>query len=132
MSLKGRQATHYISDEYEDIEMIVTKVMQIKSVLVAMRGMTEMKDIARAEEVIVGLTAHLEMELDIERTKSKKVLDYCKGKTTTPWAAKVVSILIDCEYKDSEAKLKEMQRRSNESIQTGDGHDTKNQMEQDS
>lgn len=113
--------------------MIATKVMQIKSVLMAMRGMQELKEIKRAEEVIVGLTAQLEMDLDIERTKSKKVLDYCKGKTTTPWAAKVVSILIDCEYKDSEAKLKEMQRRtSDEPLQTGDGYDTENQMEQNS
>jgi hypothetical protein len=56
------------------------------------------------------------MEISDLEDKYKKILEYCKGHTSEMWAASIVGILLDCDFRDSENYLMEyLQQR----IKTG-------------
>lgn len=37
--------------------------------------------------------------------KIKEILEYCKTHTDKMWAAYIISILLDCDFRDSSSKL---------------------------
>ena len=39
--------------------------------------------------------------------KEKEILEYCKGHTHEMWAAVIVGIILECDFRDSPIKLKE-------------------------
>lgn len=45
--------------------------------------------------------------LVMSEEKINKVLKYCKGKTDYVWAATIVSILLNCDFRDAKETLEE-------------------------
>ena len=53
------------------------------------------------------LNTALQKEIAERDTKIKEVLEYCNNQTQFMWAARIVSILLGCDFRDSGEKVKE-------------------------
>lgn len=110
---------------------IKTKQMEVllKGCLLTMRLSDKHMEVLKAEEMIMEIYKLMDDVIKEERRKAMKVLDYCKGKTDMMWAATVVGLLIDCDYRESPDRLEETLRSTDESLQTSYGPDSQNQVE---
>jgi hypothetical protein len=45
--------------------------------------------------------------------KEIEILKYCRGKTQYMWAARIVGIVLDCDFRDAEQELRKIWRGIN-------------------
>lgn len=45
------------------------------------------------------------------KAKQKEILEYCRNNTHLMWAAKIVSIALDCDFRDAEYELEKFRAK---------------------
>lgn len=57
-------------------------------------------------EMFIELMNDQLSDLDSSNKKKKDILNYCRPHIKQMWAATIVSIILNCEFRDAEAELK--------------------------
>lgn len=101
--MSKRDYCHTISQQYNCLRCLLIDLEQANAKIKELEA-----ELSDCQEKQHNLNEYKDFEIKKRQDKLVEILEYCRKKTHLMWAAWIVSIVLDCDFRDAEYELEKL------------------------